>query len=118
VPFEVGNEVITLTGIVLTDVQPTDSIKLQIVISWEKPIVCDLGELEILLRKDDPSGEVIEWSIETCFNQSKTKLEITRTGGNSIQTYYLAVKSEDSSARITGPYTLKGIVTTGIVDKT
>ena len=109
-PFEINETEIVLTSVVLMHIESMDQVKLQLEIGWDKPVLWDMGELEIMLRKDAPNGNIVEWSLESCFSSAVTKLEHTRTGGAPVQIYYLTVKSPDSRARIVGPYSLKGIV--------
>ncbi|RED76853.1 hypothetical protein [Cohnella phaseoli] len=111
-PFEVGDEEVVLTGLWLDNLEPSHRIVLEIEIGWDKPITSDLGELEIMIRKGDPNGEIVEWTQENCFNSTLTKIEVSTGEESSFQNYVLTVKSLGTRARIIGPYLLKGSVLT------
>ena len=99
-----------LTGLWLDKLDPSCRIVLEIEIGWDKPITSDLGELEIMIRKKDLNGEIVEWTQENCFNSALTKIDVSTGEESSFQNYVLTVKSLGTRARIIGPYLLKGTV--------
>ncbi|WP_239619310.1 hypothetical protein [Cohnella mopanensis] len=109
-PFEIGDEEVVLTGLWLDKLDPSYRIVLEIEIGWDKPITSDLGELEIMIRKKDLNGEIVEWTQENCFNSALTKIDVSTREESSFQNFVLTVKSLGTRARIIGPYLLKGTV--------
>lgn len=107
--FAVQDEVV-LTAVQLTDIESTDEIKVGIEIGWDNSGAWDMGELEILLRKGGPTGEVVEWSHESCFSSALTKIAYRTIGGERSQSFYLSVRSPHGRAVISGPYWLKASV--------
>jgi len=82
----------------------------EIEIGWDRPIHADLGELEIMIRRGDATGEIVEWTQESCFNSALTKIDASTEEGTPYQNYVLTVKSLGTKARIIGPYLFKGTV--------
>ncbi|SFB44547.1 hypothetical protein SAMN05216312_108170 [Cohnella sp. OV330] len=107
--FAVQDEIV-LTAVQVQQVEPTDEIRIGIEIGWDNSGVWDMGELEIMLRKGGPDGEVVEWSLESCFASALTKLTYKAVGGERSQTFYLTVRSPHGRAVIRGPYWLKASV--------
>ncbi|MFC3800646.1 hypothetical protein [Cohnella sp. GCM10012308] len=110
--FAVRDEIV-LTAVQLQDVEPKDEIKVGIEIGWDNSGAWDMGELEILLRKGSPEGEVVEWALESCFSSAFTKIAYKTIGGERSQSYYLTVRSPHGRAVISGPYWLKANVRSG-----
>lgn len=108
-PFEIREEIV-LTSVSLHRIDPGDEVVLHIEIGWSNPGTFDMGELEVMLKKDDPHGETIEWSLESCFLSAVTQLECRMTGGLPDQVYYLCVRSAEGLAVMNGPYRLEGRV--------
>lgn len=106
-PFLVGDELV-LTSVSLRGIGPADDVVVRMEIGWSNPLSLDMGELEVLLRRDSASGETVDWSLESCFLSAVTRLEYRTRGGAPEQVYYLCVKSRERRARITGPYRLEG----------
>lgn len=109
-PFEIGDEEVVLTGLWLDRLDPSYRIAFDIEIGWDKPIYADLGELEIMIRRGDSTGEIVDWTQETCFNSALTIIDASTEEGSPHQNYVLTVKSPGTRARIIGPYLLKGTV--------
>jgi hypothetical protein len=107
-PFIVAAEEITLTSVTLEGIVEGDLVSLNIDISWLKPM-CDLGELEIFLRKDTPNGPVLYWTLETCFAKANTRERYSLTGEDGMRNFYLTVRSSEEKAILTG-YALEGSV--------
>jgi hypothetical protein len=108
-PFEIGDEEVVLTGLWLDHLDLSSRIMFEIEIGWDKPIYADLGELEIMIRRGDATGEIVDWTQETCFNTALTKIDASTEEGAPYQNYVLTVKSPGTRARIIGPYLFKGI---------
>ncbi|CAI6032224.1 hypothetical protein [Cohnella sp. JJ-181] len=108
-PFPVGDELV-LTSVSLHGIGPDDIVVLRIEIGWANPGTFDMGELEVLLRRDAPDGEAVEWYLESCFLSAVTRIEYRTTGGLPDQVYYLCVRSTDQLAVMNGPYRLEGRV--------
>jgi hypothetical protein len=109
-PFEIGDEEVVLTGLWLDKLDSSYRIVLEIEIGWDKPIASDLGELEIMIRKKDLNGGIVEWTQENCFSSALTKVDVSTVEESPCQNYVLTVKSLGARARIIGPYLLKGTV--------
>ncbi|MFC3800634.1 hypothetical protein [Cohnella sp. GCM10012308] len=108
-PFPIREEIV-LTSVSLHGIESGDEIVLRIEIGWSNPGTFDMGELEVTLRKDAPDGEMVEWSLESCFLSAVTRLEYRTTGGLPDQVYYLCVRSTEGLAIMNGPYRLEGRV--------
>lgn len=111
-PFVVGEQEIVLTGVTLQQVSPGDRIVFSIDVNWVKPIHWDMGEMEISLRLGQPDGQVIYWTLETCFAKSRTRESFTWTAEKEETEFYLTVRSVDSRAILSGDYWLEGTVYT------
>ena len=109
-PFEIGDGEIVLTGLWLDHLDPSCRIMFEIEIGWDSPIYAHLGELEIMIRRGDATGEIVDWTQETCFNTALTKIDVSTEERSPYQNYVLTVKSPGARARITGPYLFKGTV--------
>ncbi|MBB3131728.1 hypothetical protein FHS19_006451 [Paenibacillus rhizosphaerae] len=109
-PFVVGEQEIVLTGLTLQHVTPGDQIVLSIDVNWVKPIHWDMGEMELCLRLGQPDGQVVYWTLESCFEKSRTRESFTWTAENGEARFYLTVKSVDSRAILSGDYWLEGTV--------
>jgi hypothetical protein len=109
-PFEIGDEEVVLTGLWLDNLERSYRIMFEIEIGWDKPIHADLGELEIMIRRGDATGEIVDWTQETCFNSALTNIDASTVEGAPYQNYVLTVKSSGTRARIIGPYLFKGTV--------
>ncbi len=109
-PYEIGDEEVVLTGLWLDHLDPSYRIVLEIQIGWDKPIHADLGDLEIMIRRGDAAGEIVEWTQETCFNSAFTNIDASTEEASPHQNYVLTVKSSGTRARIIGPYRFKGTV--------
>ncbi|MFB9329635.1 hypothetical protein ACFFSY_27170 [Paenibacillus aurantiacus] len=109
-PFLVGDEEITLTSVLLPDTSPGDRIVLKMEIAWDKPPHWDTGELEVILRRDAPSGPLIYWTLESCFLKARYVESETVQAQGGTQLFYLSVRSKEQRARIIGPYSLQGTV--------
>lgn len=109
-PFKVYKREIVLTGIAICNIVPNSTIRLRAEIGWLKPLEVDTGELEIFIRKDDPLGEIVDYSLETCFEKTVTKLKLSRIATGPSEVYYLTVRSAENRALIEGPYILTGTV--------
>jgi hypothetical protein len=109
-PFEIGDEEVVLTGLWLDHLDLSHRIMFEIEIGWDKPIYADLGELEIMIRRGDSTGEIVEWTQESCFNSALTNIDVSIMEESPYQSYFLTVKSPGTRARIIGPYLFKGTV--------
>jgi hypothetical protein len=110
-PIPVTEKELVLTSVSLNNVSPGDRILLKLEVGWDKPLNWDMGELEIMIRKGRADGPIVFLASEACFYFAHTKLEHTeRGGGTGHEMYYLTVRSVESRCRITGPYSLEGIV--------
>ncbi|SFT29326.1 hypothetical protein [Paenibacillus sp. BC26] len=111
-PLLVGPEQLVLTSLQLGSISPGDRLVLRFEVGWENPDIAnwDSGEMEILLREDGPDGLVVYWNLESCFMKGRTKEQLTFVGTDPQRRYYLTVRSNDTRARITGPYSLQGSV--------
>ncbi|CAI6032588.1 hypothetical protein [Cohnella sp. JJ-181] len=105
--FAVQDEIV-LTALQLGGIGPADEVRIAIEVGWDNSGAWDMGELEIMLRKDSPAGEIVEWSLESCFASALTKLQYKTVGGHRTQIYYLTVRSPQGRAVICGPYWLRG----------
>ncbi|SFB44465.1 hypothetical protein SAMN05216312_108158 [Cohnella sp. OV330] len=110
-PFPIRDEIV-LTSVSLHGIDPGDEVVLRIEIGWSNPGTFDMGELEVILKKDDPNGATVEWSLESCFLSAVTRLEYRTTGGMPDQVYYLCVRSTEGLAVMNGPYRFEGRVET------
>jgi hypothetical protein len=109
-PFEIGDEEVVLTGLWLDHLDQFCRIVFEIQIGWDRPVHADLGELEIMIRRGDATGEIVEWTQETCFNGTLTNIDVSTVEASLNQNYVMTVKSPGTRARIIGPYLLKGTV--------
>ncbi|WP_314003337.1 hypothetical protein [uncultured Paenibacillus sp.] len=109
-PFPVGKEELVLTSVYMDGLAPNDRIVLKPEIGWAKPVHWDTGELEVMLRENSPDGQVVYWTLETCFEKALTSESCTVRGGKSVKVFYLTVRSSEERAMITGPYSLQGTV--------
>lgn len=110
-PFTVGETEIVLTAVTLMDIAPGDTIKLEFLIEWVKPVIWDMGELEIMIRRGAPGGVPVYWTLESCFARAKSKEVFTHYGTEDpVMTYYLCVRSSGQRAIISGDYSLYGTV--------
>ncbi|WP_189018734.1 hypothetical protein [Paenibacillus marchantiophytorum] len=106
-PFLITDKEVVLTSVIAMHVSPGNRIILQMEVAWEKPMNWDMGEIEIVLRKDAPDGPVIYWTLESCFVSAHTIVEQVEIGENPVHIYYLSVLSSEHRAIIVGPYLLK-----------
>lgn len=107
--FPVQDEIV-LTSVLLQTIAPEDEIELEIEIGWDNSYSCDMGELDIMLRRDGPNGEIVYRAIESCYAGALTLLRFRTRGGAPLQIYYLTVRSDQGRALLRGPYRLKGTV--------
>lgn len=109
-PFPVGAGEIVLTAVTLSDLVPADRVMLKLEIGWDKPVHWDMGELDIRIRKNSPTGPVLYRMTESCFFKAHTRTKHEEGGETGQVSYYLTVASAEQKARIVGPYGLEGMV--------
>ncbi|MDR9856671.1 hypothetical protein RJP21_24010 [Paenibacillus sp. VCA1] len=110
-PFTVGPDEIVLTGITLEGIADGDRVVLDIDVTWLKPM-CDLGELELILRRDAPTGTVIYWTMETCFARARVREECIVRGEGGMRHFFLTTRSSEHKAMLAAYY-LEGTVYAG-----
>jgi len=108
VPFAVGPDEIVLTGVTLEGIVDGDRVILDIDVSWLKPMV-DLGELELIIRRDAPNGPVIYWTMETCYFRARTREECVLSGDSAMRHFFLTARSSEHKAMLAA-YFLGGTV--------
>lgn len=109
-PFPVGAEEIVLTSVTLSGLVPADRVVLLLEIGWDKPLIWDMGELDIKIRKYSPAGPIVYQMTEACFFKAHTQTKYENGGEAGQISYFLTVSSPESKARIVGPYSLDGAV--------
>ncbi|WP_339323816.1 hypothetical protein [Paenibacillus sp. FSL W8-0194] len=107
-PFTVGPDEIVLTGVTLEGIAEGDRVILDIDVSWLKPM-CDLGELELMIRRDAPDGPIIYWTMETCYAQARTREECVLAGDGTMRHFFLTARSVEHKAQLAAYY-LEGTV--------
>lgn len=107
--FVVKDEIV-LTSVQVRETGSSEEVTVSIEIGWDNSGAWDMGELEIMLRRDRPDGEIVYWSPESCFASVLTRLQYKSVGGASARLYYLTVRSPQARAVISGPYWLQGTV--------
>lgn len=107
-PFTAGPDEIVLTGITLEGIADGDRVVLGIDVTWLKPM-CDLGELELILKKNTPDGPTIYWTMETCFARARMKEECVLRGESTMRHFYLTARSSEHKAMLAA-YFLGGTV--------
>ncbi|MVO97953.1 hypothetical protein [Paenibacillus lutrae] len=110
-PLLAGEHEIYLCPLYLYQITPGSRIILKASIAWSNTVLSDIGELEIKIRRDHPSGEVLESSEDSRFRTGTAKIEGEDRGGSAeIALYYLTVRSPGSKARVEGPIVFEGFV--------
>jgi hypothetical protein len=94
-PIAVTDQEIDLCNLHLTDLVPGDHIILEAGVGWQKNL--DIGELEIMIRKDSPSGPILYQTEDTCFHTTYSVMKhIDKDIQEDTHAYYLTVKSTSS----------------------
>lgn len=104
VPFLVPGFEFPVARIELHGIRSGKRIEFELEIGWGKPPAADLGELEIVLRRQFAQGDEIYRSYEMCHQSAISQLEHTEYGaGSAEEAYVLLVRSPDGKAYLTGP---------------
>ncbi|CAH0118483.1 MULTISPECIES: hypothetical protein [unclassified Paenibacillus] len=103
-PLHIGEQEIFLSFIQMPNLTAGDHVVIEAGVSWQKN--WDIGQLQIIIRKDSPHGTIVYQAEETCFSSTYSTLRyVDREIVNPSHAYYLSVKSTDSpvnQAKLTG----------------
>lgn len=103
-PLQVKEEEVPLVILPIPELAQGDAVQLEVGIDWEK--IWDIGELKIMIRKDQMEGPILFETEETCFMSTYSVLKYTDTNITAASHWYaLSVKSTNifsKQARLTG----------------
>jgi hypothetical protein len=107
-PLLISDDELLVSTLSVPGFGAANTVTISVQVHWEKPLLSDIGQLDLLLRYGGEHGAVLAESEATCYVETTSKLTYSGPcqAGNEA-TFTLLAKSIDRRALVTGPITFE-----------